>query len=43
MIPYEYGLSGYSPEAIVAIAAEDLIRKVDKNALHANGVGCCTP
>lgn len=37
MLPSEYGLSAYSPEAYVAIAVEDLIEKAGKEAIHAAG------
>ena len=38
MLPSEYGLSAYSPESYAAIAVEDLIIKVGKEAIHASGV-----
>ena len=37
MNPADYGISIYSPEATVAIGAEELLYKVGKEALHAEG------
>lgn len=37
MLPTDYGLTAYSPEAYAAIAVEDLLKKTDKDALHATG------
>lgn len=37
MLPTEYGLNAYSPEAFAAIAVEDLLRKTRKDALHTTG------
>ena len=37
MLPTDNGLTAYSPEAYAAIAVEDLLKKTDKDALHAIG------
>lgn len=37
MNPADYGISVYSPEAAVALGAEELLYKVGKEALHAEG------
>ena len=37
MLPTQYGLNAYSPEAFAANAVEDLLRKTGKDALHTTG------
>lgn len=37
MNPADYGISVYSPESTVAIGAKELLYKVGKDTLHADG------